>query len=308
MPRKLPPLSAALAFEATVRLGTTVAAAGEIGVTHGAVSRRIGQLEAWLGRPLFRREGGRLVLNEEGAAYADTLAGALDLIEEGTRSVADESDRVVRVSTTASFAAEWLLPRLPSFQNAHPGVEVWVDETKSHVDPRSGGCDLAIRMGSRPRPAGGAEALMMDRLVPVCAPDMVRRPARPADLRDARLLHDLDPTAQWSRWASLFCPKDGLPPDDCFQRGQRFASSSLLLQAAASGQGFALVHERLAERWIGDGRLVLPFAEAVDLGEAHWIVVRPTDTHRRPLRRFLGWLRGEAERPVGERQLSPISV
>ncbi|KTR07064.1 hypothetical protein NS365_05320 [Aureimonas ureilytica] len=307
MPRKLPPLSAALAFEATVRLGTTVAAAAEIGVTHGAVSRRIGQLEAWLGRPLFRREGGRLVPNDEGVAYADMLARTFDLIEKGTRSVADEGERVVRVNTTASFAAEWLLPRLARFRSTHPDVEVWVDETKNHVDPRSGGCDVAIRMGSRPQPAGGAEALITDRLVPVCTPEMARQLVRPADLQDVPLLHDLDPAAQWSRWASLFCPTDG-PPDDRLGRGQRFASSSLLLQAAASGQGVALVHERLAERWIGDGRLVQPFSEAVDLGEAHWIVVRSTDTHRRPLRRFLIWLREEAGRPVGERQLSPMLV
>lgn len=307
MLRKLPPISAALAFEATVRLGTTVAAATEIGVTHGAVSRRIGQLEAWLGRPLFRREGGRLVPNEEGVAYADTLACALDFIEEGTRSLAEEGERVVRVSTTASFAAEWLLPRLTRFHSSHPGVEVWVDETKSHVDPRSGGCDVAIRMANEPQPASGAEVLMTDRLVPVCTPDIACRLVRPSDLRDVHLLHDLDPAAQWSRWATLFCPGDG-PLDDRFQRGQRLASTSLLLQAAASGQGVALVHERLAERWIGDGRLVLPFREAVDLRAAHWIVVRPMDTHRRPLRQFLAWLREESQRPANGRQLSRMSV
>lgn len=116
MPRRLPSLNAVKAFEAAVRHGTTVGAAVEIGVTHGAISRQIQQLEDWIGRLLFKRDTGRLVVIDAGAAYAEIAGRTLDLLHDGTQALLDVSDNVVRVTTTASFASEWLMPRLPDFR------------------------------------------------------------------------------------------------------------------------------------------------------------------------------------------------
>jgi len=294
MSRKLPSLKALTAFEAAVRHGTTVSAAAEIGVTHGAISRQIQQLEEWIGRPLFKRETGRLVVTDAGAAYAEIAGRALDLLHDGTEAILDVSDNVVRINTTASFASEWLMPRLPAFQAQHPHIEIWVEEGKEIINPRSGGCDLAIRMGAGNWPGVQAELLMGDSLFPVCTPDMAGKLHHHEDLRKLPLLHDDDPHAQWSRWLS----QAGIEVDPTmakrFDRGPRFASSSLLLRAAAAGQGVALARERLAETWLESGKLNRPFPDSVELKAAYWLVTRQGAEPRRPLRIFIAWLKQQA--------------
>lgn len=291
LPRKLPSLYAIKAFEAAVRHGTTVAAAAEIGVTHGAISRQIQQLEDWIGRPMFKRETGRLVVTDVGAAYAEIAGRALDLLHDGTQALLDVSDAVVRVTTTASFASEWLMPRLPDFRSRHPDVEIWVEEGKEIINPRSGGCDLAIRMGVGEWPGVHVAPLMDDRLFPVCSPEIAGQLAHPRDLHKFPLLHDDDPHAQWSRWLSQagieMTPAIGKHSG----RGARFASSSLLLRAAAGGQGVALARERLAESWLESGKLVRLFPASVELDNAYWLITRHGIEARRPIRTFTAWLK-----------------
>ncbi|UXN58740.1 LysR substrate-binding domain-containing protein [Phyllobacterium zundukense] len=294
MPRKLPSLNALKAFEAAVRHGTTVGAAAEIGVTHGAISRQIQQLEDWIGRPLFKRETGRLVVTDAGAAYAEIAGRALDLLHDGTQALLDVSDNVVRVTTTASFASEWLMLRLSDFQSQHPHIEIWVEEGKEIVNPRSGGCDLAIRMGLGDWPGVHVELLMGDRLFPVCAPEIAGQLAHPGNLGKFLLFHDDDPHAQWSRWLSQASIDMTPAIAKRFDRGPRFASSSMLLRAAAAGQGVALARERLAESWLESGKLVRPFPTSVELENAYWLVTRHGIEPRRPLRIFIAWLRQQA--------------
>jgi DNA-binding transcriptional LysR family regulator len=289
--RKLPSLNAVKTFEAAVRHGTTVGAAAELGVTHGAVSRQLRQLEAWIGRPLFGREAGRLVVTEAGAAYADIAGRALDLLHDGTTELLKVCDNVVRVSTTASFACEWLMPRLSDFRSRHPRVEIWVEEAKEIVNPRSGGCDLAIRMGQGGWPGVHAELLMDDRLFPVCTPAIAEKLKHADDLVNVPLLHDDDPQTQWIRWLKEAGIEVTAARSSYFSRGARFASSSLLLRATAAGQGVAVARDRLAEAWLDSGKLVRPFRETVELGPAYWLVTRPDIEPRRPLRSFAAWLK-----------------
>ncbi|MUO43010.1 LysR substrate-binding domain-containing protein [Agrobacterium vitis] len=297
MPRKLPSLNAVKVFEAVVRHGTTVGAAAEIGVTHGAISRQIQQLEDWIGRPLFRRETGRLVVADAGSAYAEIVGQALDLLHDGTQALLDVSDNVVRVTTTASFASEWLIPRLQDFRSRHPHIDIWVEEGKEIVNPRSGGCDLAIRMGLGDWSGVHTELLMGDRLLPVCSPEIAGKLEHPRDLAKFPLLHDDDPHAQWSHWLS----KAGIDMTPAtakrFDRGSRFASSSLILRAAVAGQGVALARERLAGSWLESGKLVRPFLASVELDSAYWLVTRHGIEPRRPLRIFVAWLREQAGAP-----------
>jgi len=291
LPRKLPSLNAVKAFEAVVRNGTTIAAASELGVTHGAVSRQLQQLEEWIGRPLFKRGGNRLAVTEAGQKYADNVGRALDLIDEATRELLEISDNVVRVSTTSSFANEWLMPRLTDFQQRYPEIEIWIEEGKEIVDPRSGGCDIAIRMGSGGWSGVEAEPLMNDRLVPVCTPQIAAQLERPRDLVGVRLLHDDDPQAQWFRWLEIAAEKMIPTMVQHLRKGARFASSSLLLKAAIAGQGVALARERLADQALKTGALVQPFPEKVELGTAYWLVTRAGIEPRRPVRLFSAWLK-----------------
>jgi LysR family transcriptional regulator, glycine cleavage system transcriptional activator len=199
---------------------------------------------------------------------------------------------VVRVSTTASFAALWLLPRLAAFRAQHPAIEVWVSETKALVDIGPGrGADVALRTGQGPWPRVRSEPLMTDHLIPVCAPSLAARLRRPADLARATLLHDEDPRAAWPDWlaaADLGRPAWG-------ERGPRLPDSSLLLQAAIDRQGVALSRRRLAAPALNGGRLVQPFGPAVAMGPAYWLVLPPRGTPMsRATRSFAAWVRDAA--------------
>jgi LysR family glycine cleavage system transcriptional activator len=285
-------LNALCAFEAAARLGSTVAAGRELGVTHGAISKQVALLEAWLELALFERTGGRLLPTQAGARFAAALGRALDGIDRSTRDLAESASAaatVIRVSTTASFAALWLLPRLATFAAKHPDYEVWVAETRALVGVgRDHEADLALRMGRGPWPGVRAEPLMTDHLIPVCAPALAERLRRPADLARARLLHDDERGASWADW--LEAAGAGRPRWS--ERGPRLADSALLLQAVADGHGVALIRRRLAAARLKTGAVVQPFGPAVPLGITYWLILPPRGTPvSRATRAFARWIR-----------------
>lgn len=292
--RRLPPLESVRVFEAVVRRGSTVSAAAELGLTHGAVSRRVHALEEHLGAVLLARgRGGRLVPTEAGEKFAGAARQALAALAEAA-AVASGDDtrrRAIRITTTSSIAALWLVPRLHRFRAQYRGFEVWVYETQSLIEPSAAsGMDLALRMGSGRWPGVRAEPLMSDELVPVCAPALATRLRDPADLAAAVLLHDEDPAASWWHWTEAA----GLGRPAWAARGPRLAAGFLLLQAAAAGEGVALVPARLAARFLADGRLRAPFALRVSLGTLYWLVRPSRSTLSPALRAFTTWLRAEA--------------
>lgn len=285
-------------FEAVARCGSTVAAAAELGLTHGAVSRRVRSLEDHLGASLFGRgRGGRLVPTEAGEALARAARQAFGILADAAAEAGSNTQRrVVRVSTTASFAALWLLPRLPRFRVRYPAFEVWLSETQGLVEPGAvSGVDLALRSGAGGWPGVRSEPLMSDALVPVCAPNLAAQLHKPDDLAGVPLLHDQDPTAEWWRWTEMA----GLGRPEWAARGPRLAGVGLLIQAATAGQGVALVSARLAAEGIMRGQLVAPFAKRVELGPAYWLVRSSRGVQAPAARAFAAWLRAEASHPEG---------
>ena len=291
----MPPLEAVRVFEAVARCGSTVAAAAELGLTHGAVSRRVRALEDHLGTALLGRgRGGRLVPTDAGELFAAAAHRALALLADSAATAGsdDARRRVVRISTTASLAALWLLPRLHRFRARHPAFEVWVSETKALVEPgASSGVDLALRAGAGGWPGVRAELLMTDALIPVCAASVAARLRAPTDLANIRLLHDEDPSAAWWRWTDAA----GLGRPSWAAQGPRLAGVALLLQAAAAGEGVALVPSRLAAGYLDDGRVVTPLAAQVDLGPAYWLVKPARGTSTPAVRAFAAWIRAHAQ-------------
>ena len=295
--RGLPPLNALRAFEACARLGSTVAAAAELGVTHGAVSKQLAVLEGWLGVPLFERGRARLFPTPAGARYALTVSAALDLVERGTdavRAMEPENPDLVRLSTTGSVAALWLIPRLAAFRARHPGIEVWVSESRDLVElGQPGGPELAVRLGRGPWPGVQAEALMSDAVVTVCAPSVAARLRETQDLARETLLHDEDPRVSWAAWLEAA----GLGHPRWASRGPRLADGALLLQAGRAGQGVALGRRRLAAGQLRSGALVQPFPTQVPLGPSYWLVRPPRGVRlSTAARTFTAWLRETARR------------
>jgi DNA-binding transcriptional LysR family regulator len=150
-------------------------------------------------------------------------------------------------------------------------------------------------MGQGGWPGVHAEPLMDERLFPVCTPATATKLTRAADLVKVPLLHDDDPQTQWVRWLEEAGLEITPSTSRTFSRGARFASSSLLMRAAAAGQGVALARERLAESWLAGGKLVRPFPQTVALGQAYWLVTRSGIEPRRPLRIFATWLKRQTQ-------------
>lgn len=280
--RKLP-LSALRAFAAVFEMGGVRPAARALQVTHSAVSRHLRELEAWLGVPLVEQRGGngRIALTVQGQALGKALISGLTDLERAVESVRElRRPNSVVVATTASFAARWLMPRLPSLVRHHPGIELSVVTQQAVRSVAEQGADLAIRMGSGPWDDGKCEPLMDDALCPLATrrywSSIGERRASRA-LAKARLLHDRDPAAGWDSWFTAF-PAHGVD----FRQGPRFTSSDLVLSAAAQGLGVALGRACLAREDVENGTLFRPFgSDEVRLPNAYWLV-RASDEPLRP--------------------------
>src|SRR5712672_2502560 len=200
MTARLPSLNGLRAFEAAARHLSFTVAASELNVTQTAISHQIRRLEEELGIRLFIRQNRALALTPEARDYLPGVRAAFNDLRLATeRLLRRENDHVLTISTLASLAAKWLLPRLSSFQEAHPGIDVRITTSTALVDFRAGDVDAAIRYGR-----GHWPGLRADQLFPVCSPALLtgNRPLRcPEDLRDHVLLHTSNIyTDDWRLW------------------------------------------------------------------------------------------------------------
>src|SRR4051794_690129 len=273
MARRLPPLNALRVFEAAARHLSFTRAAAELNVTQTAVSHQIKALEEHLRMPLFRRLNRSLVLTEAGQSYLPPLRDAFDQIAEATaRLRTNDAAGTLTVSTLASFAAKWLVPRLPCFHAAHPAIDVLISTPSALVDFSPREVAVAMRFGRGGWPGLRAEKLLTEDVFPVCAP--VLADGRPAprtleDLRCITLLRD-DFMIDWPAWLAVA----GASGVDA-ARGPRFTDSALVIQCAVEGQGVALARTALAARDLAAGHLVRPFDIALPSDAAYYIVAPP---------------------------------
>ena len=268
------PLNALRAFALVHSAGGIRPAARELGITHSAVSRHVRELEAFVGVPLVEAaEGMRsLRFTPEGDALGRAAVLSLRNLEIAVDS-AREARRANSVTVVAapSFAARWLLPRLPCFTRTFPRIEVSVIAEQRVGDPEDQGADIAVRMGRGPWPGLDCLSFMDDALYPVVGRELWEQaghPATMAELARLGLLHDRDPNASWALWNEAY-PSPGWD----MRGGSRFTSSDLVLRAAVQGLGVALARHRLAADDVAAGLLVRPFGDAeISLPDAYWIV------------------------------------
>jgi len=292
MPRRLPPLNALRAFEAAARLLSFTRAADELAVTQAAVSHQIKALEEWIGVPLFRRVNRGLLLTDAGQALLSVLRDALDRIAAATERLrAGPRTGQLVVSALPSFAAKWLVPRLPRFQAAHPNIELHLHAAVALVDFTRDPVDLALRFGAGRWAGVEAIRLLDEEVTPVCSPALLAggHPLRePADLRHYTLLHD-DFELDWQTWLDAA----GVSGVDA-SRGPRFTGSDHLVQAALAGHGIALGRGALVADDLAAGRLVRPFALSLPSEWAYYIVYPAGAGNRPKIAAFRDWILGEA--------------
>jgi len=291
MSARLPSLNGLRAFEAAARHLSFTQAASELNVTQTAISHQIKRLEHELGVRLFIRQNRALTLTAEASEYLPGVRAAFNDLRLATdRLLRREDDHVLTVSTLASLAAKWLLPRLTDFQEHHPGIDVRITTSTSLVDFQRDNVDAAIRYGRGQWPGLRADWLMADELFPVCSPSLLRgdKPLRcPEDLKSHMLLHTSNANSDdWRLWLTAA----GLPADIARQPGITFDMIFMTIQAAIDGIGVAMGRTSYVQDDIAKGRLVVPFKIALP-ADAGFYLVAPEGRREAPkLAAFRDWM------------------
>lgn len=311
MPAPLPPLNALRSFDAAARHLSFVRAAAELGVTPGAVSHQVRQLELWLGQALFERRAKGVALTALGRDYGTRLRAIFDQIAAATRGARQPAamPRVV-LRCQYSIAAKWLAPRLAGFRAAHPDIELRVLARRYYPDPRAEGADLAIYYSRGPMPGIRQDRLFAGDVVVVSAPQLAEalpRKPRPADLLEQPLLHTWTADRGWSEpdWTTWFAAAGIELPSA--PAGLGFNLAHLTLEACLAGAGFALIHDVFAAPHLARGELLRPLALALPAPHAYSLLVPSAALRRDEVRRVREWLLAEAAEPGARRASRPRS-
>ncbi|QHI99614.1 LysR family transcriptional regulator [Xylophilus rhododendri] len=297
------------AFEAVARHLNFRLAAEELSLTQSAVSRQIQGLEDDVGMPLFLRHTRAVELTGAGARLLRVVSPGLTAIDSTVRQLRNEMGRrTVSISTWASFASLWLIPRLEAFQRAHPNIDIRIDATDTPVDLETADIDLALRYTTPARAPMRAERLFGESLAVVASPWLLKSSpglSRPADLAAFTLIEAGDThhspqlaALSWQRWFQ----SHATPVEP--RRWLYFNYASQIAQAALAGQGVALARLPLVADSLAAGDLVeaLP-GRRLDSALAYWLVIGPRSAQRPDVKAFCDWLRTEAaltRRTIGD--------
>ena len=290
------------AFLAVARHLNFRAAADEMALTQSAVSRQIQALEDEVGEPLFLRHTRAVELTSAGAQLQRAVAPAVERMVAAVRLARQAAGRrSVAITTWASFASMWLIPRMEAFQRDHPGVDIRIDASDVPVDLETSDVDLALRY-SLPGPgAQGGQRLFGEQLAVVGSPWLLKSGpplGTPADVARFTLIEAGDAHRSqhleylsWRRWFDR-CDLPTLQP----QRWLYFNYAHQIVQAALSGQGLALARMPLIADALAAGDLVevLP-GYRIDSPLAYWLMVGPRSAQRPEIRAFCEWLHAQAQ-------------
>ena len=293
LPRRyLPAIPALMALEAVDRLGTASAAAEELNLTQGAISRALQGLEAQLGVPLLLRERQRLRLTPAGQDYVAEVRKALHLLASASITLrANPTGGSLNLAILPAFGMHWLAPRLARFAQSHPEVTLNLSTRLRPFDFATTPFDAAIHYGRQDWPGVHYLKLMDEAVLAVAAPGFPSLAAATDILRHP-LLHLESRTGDWGRWLAHHGHPGIRPP------GMMFDQFATLTQGAIHGMGLALVPTFLIQRELAEARLVPVFGPPVRALGSYHLVWPETRPDRAPLRSLRLWLQGEAGDPA----------
>ncbi|HUQ75181.1 MAG TPA: transcriptional regulator GcvA [Burkholderiales bacterium] len=295
----MPSLDLLEGFEAAARHLSFTRAGEELFITQSAVSRQIKELEDQLGVALFHRRHRALALTEAGQQFYAAAAQVLTTMRTATSRLKEHgARRPLSVTTTASFAALWLIPRLAGFRRTHPGVDVRITADTRVQDLERDGLDVAIRHGPASLAGPNALRLFGERVFPVCSPRLLKKtPLRqPAELKNHTLLQYDDPDARhpwlhWKTWLEVAGIADLRPAGTL-----SFSGYEQIIPAAVAGHGVALGRTPLVKDLLAAKELVAPFQSTADPARAYFAIVSKNAAERPEVADFVGWLKEEAAR------------
>ncbi len=312
--KHLPPLATLRALEAVSRLLSFTRASEELNVTQSAVSHQIRHLEELWQVQLFDRHTRRLVATSAGKALAAVARDFFRRLDETLTTVRDTGGHTaLRVEMVPTFAIKWLVPRLQSFRDAEPDIDVWIS-TKITYQLRldDDALDAVIHLGTGDYPGFDSWPLMREYAFPVCRPRFIEEhgmPESPADLCNYPLLlrhHEID-VPSWEFWFQAA----GVPESlyrKAISEGPRFPDSNMALQAAYEGQGIALARSSHVWEDLKQGRFQRLFEIHCPFTRAYYLVARRERAERPAIAAFRSWLIDEARRSQAEYDAAESAV
>jgi LysR family glycine cleavage system transcriptional activator len=293
----LPALDLLVGFEAAARHLSFTRAGEELFLTQSAVSRQIKELEEQLGVPLFQRRHRALALTPEGQQFYAAAAQVLVTMRAATDRLRSRTGRrAIALTTTHSFAALWLIPRLAGFTRAHPEADVRITADTRVQDLERDGLDIAIRHGPPSLAGPNAIRLFGERVFPVCSPKLLARKQlkKPEDLKNHVLLQYDDPDGRhpwlhWKTWLEVAGIAD-LRPSGTLS----FSGYEQIIPAAVAGHGVALGRTPLVRDLLAAKELVAPFKSSADPARAYFAIVSKRAAGRPEVTAFVDWLKEAA--------------
>lgn len=301
--RRVPPLKGLRAFDAVARHLSFTRAAEELFLTTTAISHRVRNLESWLDVKLFERKSNSIVLTREGEIYLPKIRQAFDLIDAAQKDLDKKRARgYVNISTTMSFASNWLLPRLGEFKEAASDIDIHLEATDLRRDLLSGNPDIAVRYGDF-SPASDQHfvrhKVVDDWSIAVCTPEMAEKMKRPEDILQHTCIEyrwnqhsDSDPS--WGKWLKIAGVTSEAP-----SRLEIFNEEHMAIQHALSGRSIALVGLVAASTYLSEGRFKQPFPYKLK-NKTYYVEYLGINSERIGLKSFSDWLVGQARDAFGE--------
>jgi LysR family glycine cleavage system transcriptional activator len=282
------PLSALRAFAVAARTPSLTAAASELGVTHGAISKQIIALENWLGQRMFMREGRRLVLTPYGQVLAEKLGQSINEIQGACEYVRRQKNQlVVSVEAPSTFAMYWLLPRILEFQNENPNISVWTATRNTGQMPDLASTNIVITRGE---PLASrlhtTELLFDERLTVISSPSLLTRLPikKPIDVTRHRLIAAATRPGQWKAWLD-FVGVD----DQIIERAHRFDHLFVAMHAVRDGLGLIIAPENLFKASFVKQELEAPLPHLIVKGVPYFVHRTPR-AEGRHITLFIDWL------------------
>lgn len=289
------PLKSLRFFESAARNLSFKLASDELNVTPAAVGQQIKTLEEFLGVRLFERLTRAIALTAEGQRIFPGVRDGLQKIENTLDTIQFREDNgTLGVTTVHSFAAKWLFPRLSKFSLRHPDVDVRLTATRKVLNFTKDHIDIAIRIAAKDPKTNELNSIKLfdESFIPVCSPDLLLKSAplrTPDDLRYHTLIHDdsmvIYHDCDWKDWLNKANVKD-----IDTSRGPRFNPSTMPIQAALNGLGFALARKSLIRDDLKSGLLVTPFSFEIPSKAAYYLVYPKKKEQLENIHLFRDWI------------------
>ncbi len=293
MRRTLPPTNALVCFEVTVRLGSVTRAAEELNLTQSAVSKRIVALEEYVGQTMFLRKNRTLVPTQAAQEYAAEIADIIHRMDIATTRLLSHGREggLLTVASLPTFGSRWLVPRIASFMAKHPTTAINLISRMRPFEFDKETAQLAIHFGDPIWPGAICEYLMDERVIAVCAPQLVAAHAGdvPWDVLDTSIL--IQHTTRPQLWRDWLLHAGG--PTTRALAGPRFEQYAHVIEAAVAGIGFAILPDFLVRTELESGTLVMAHHQRMTCREKYYAAYPERYANSGNIRNFVRWLKLE---------------